>query len=108
MWYTRRDDNRRLGIIEVCLMALAKEKKLEIIQNFGANGSDTGSSAVQVALLTNRIESLTEHCQQHKKDFSTKRGLLKLVCQRRSLLRYLANTNEVQYKEVIQRLGLRK
>lgn len=89
-------------------MALAKEKKLEIIKEFGATIVDTGSVQVQVAMLTDRVNSLTEHCKENKKDFSTKRGLLKLVCQRRSLLRYLANKDEAKYKELIQKLGLRK
>jgi len=89
-------------------MALAKEKKQEIIKNFGSNIVDTGSAPVQIAMLTDRIDALTEHCKKHAKDFSTKRGLLKMVCHRRNLLRYLANKNEEQYKELIQRLGLRK
>ena len=89
-------------------MALAKERKLEIIKEFGANATDTGSAQVQVAMLTDRINALTEHCKENKKDFSTKRGLLKLVCQRRSLLRYLASKEDAKYKELIQRLGLRK
>ena len=89
-------------------MALAREKKQEIIKDFGSSMTDTGSVQVQVAMLTNRIEHLTAHCKQFAKDFSTKRGLLKMVCQRRSLLRYLASKSETRYKELIQRLGLRK
>lgn len=89
-------------------MALVRDKKAELVKEYGANPVDTGSVQVQVALLTNRVHYLTEHCQKHKKDFSTKRGLLKLVCQRRSLLRYLANKDEAQYKELIKRLDLRK
>lgn len=85
-----------------------KEEKAKIITTFGNNEKDTGSSEVQVALLTYSINDLTKHCQENKHDFSSKRGLLKKVCQRRSLLRYLARTNEVQYRELINKLGLRK
>lgn len=84
------------------------EKKKEIIQTFQLKGDDTGSSRVQIALLTDRINYLTQHLSLHKKDYSTKRGLLKAVGQRRRLLRYLEKKDHQEYLTLINRLGLRK
>lgn len=89
-------------------MALQTEEKTKLIKEFGQSPQDTGSSEVQIALLTRAITQLTGHCQANPQDFSSKRGLLKKVCQRRRLLRYLGSTNEQKYKELIGKLGLRK
>lgn len=89
-------------------MATTKDRKTEIINQFKRSESDSGSPEVQIALLTDRILYLTDHMRQHKKDFSSRRGLLKLVSQRASLLKYLRETDRPRYLEVIQRLGLRK
>ena len=88
-------------------MALDKAKKEEIIAKFGESAKDTGSTAVQVALLTTRISDLTEHLKENKKDHSTKLGLLKLVGQRRRLMRYLKKSNLSKYVETIKALELR-
>ena len=82
--------------------------KKEIIDRFKLHEKDTGSSDVQVALLTNRIQYLTEHFQTHKKDHHSRRGLLKLVGKRRRLLDYLKRTDIEKYRSVIQVLGIRK
>jgi small subunit ribosomal protein S15 len=89
-------------------MALAKEAKLELISKYKTHGSDTGSPEVQVALLTRRINELTDHFKTHKKDNHSRRGLLKLVNQRRSLLGYLKRRDINRYHDLISRLGLRK
>jgi small subunit ribosomal protein S15 len=89
-------------------MALDKERKHKLVGDFGMNQQDTGGVEVQVAMLTERIKDLTEHCKENKKDFSCRRGLLKMVCRRRSFLNYVAKRDEPKYKELIQRLGLRK
>ncbi|HEV2917046.1 MAG TPA: 30S ribosomal protein S15 [Candidatus Babeliales bacterium] len=89
-------------------MALDREQKQSIVTDFGIHAQDTGSAEVQVAMLTERIKELTEHCKENKKDFSSKRGLLKMVCRRRSFLNYIAHKDDAKYKELIQRLGLRK
>jgi len=88
-------------------MALDKEQKKEIIRKFGKNENDTGSPAVQIALLTARIKYLTEHFKEHPKDFHSRRGLLKLVGRRRKLLKYLRNYDFEQYKKVVTELGLK-
>ena len=88
-------------------MALDTAKKQEIISKFAKDEKDTGSPAVQIALLTQRINNLTEHLREHKKDHSSRLGLLKLVGQRRRLMRYLRNRDFARYKEVISELGLR-
>lgn len=88
-------------------MALDKAKKEEIIAKFGNEGKDTGSPAVQIALLTERIVTLTEHLKENKKDHSSKLGLLKLVGQRRRLMRYLKKKNISKYAELIKTLDLR-
>ena len=87
---------------------LATEKKQEIINTFKKHDSDTGSPEVQIAILTNRITYLTEHFKIHKKDHHSRRGLLKLVGQRRRLLDYLKGKEVDRYKTVIERLGIRR
>lgn len=87
---------------------ISKDKKQEIIKNFGRTPEDTGSPEVQIALLTERITELTEHLKNNKKDHHSRRGLLKMVGQRRGLLEYLKKTNIEGYRVLIERLGLRK
>ncbi|SHH36585.1 30S ribosomal protein S15 [Thermosipho atlanticus] len=82
--------------------------KKEIIKEFQIHEGDTGSTEVQIALLTARIRHLTEHLKKHPKDFHSRRGLMKLVGRRRKILKYLRNKNPEAYKTVIQKLGLRK
>ena len=89
-------------------MAIAAERKTELITKFRSHESDTGSPEVQIALLTERIQHLTEHFKTHMKDHHSRRGLLHLVSQRRSLLDYLKRTNNESYRSLIERLGLRK
>lgn len=89
-------------------MGLATQRKSEIVGKFAQHQADTGSSEVQVALLTERIQYLTEHLKSHVKDFSSRRGLLKLVGQRRRLLNYLQKTSVDRYRTLISHLGLRK
>ncbi|MCK4368434.1 MAG: 30S ribosomal protein S15 [Dehalococcoidales bacterium] len=87
---------------------MEKEKKTEIISNFGLREGDTGSTEVQIALLTERINQLTEHMMANRHDYHTQRGLLKLVGQRRRLLAYLSREDVGRYRSLIARLGLRK
>lgn len=87
---------------------MTKERKQEIINTYKREEKDTGSPEVQIALLTERINELTEHLKVHKKDNHSRRGLLKMVGKRRNLLNYLAKKDEATYKELIQKLGLRK
>ncbi len=89
-------------------MALTNERKQEIIEAYGENNKDTGSTSVQIALLTERIQDLNEHFKINKKDHAGRRGLLKLVGQRRRLLRYLKNNDINAYRELIAKLNLRK
>lgn len=89
-------------------MALTKEDKQEIITKHGGSAKNTGDTEVQIALLTRRIEDLTEHFKRHKQDHASRRGLLKLVGQRRRLLRYLQSRDLDKYREVLGKLGLRK
>ena len=89
-------------------MSLAKEAKLDIISQYKTHNTDTGSPEVQVAILTTRINELTEHFKTHKKDNHSRRGLLKLVSQRRSMLDYLKRRDVNRYHDLIGRLGLRK
>lgn len=89
-------------------MVLDTQDKFKIIEDYKRHEGDTGSPEVQVALLTERITYLTEHFKTHKKDFHSRTGLLKLVGQRRKLLNYLKNKDIQRYRELIQRLGLRK
>ena len=89
-------------------MAITKERKAELISQFRRAEHDSGSPEVQIALLTARISELTEHMRAHKKDFSSRRGLLKLVSQRTEQLKYLRQTDRDRYLSVIGKLGLRK
>ena len=89
-------------------MALKAEKKVEIIKKYGLNDKDTGSAEVQIALLTEEINTLTEHLKVNIHDFHSKRGLLKKVGRRRRLLEYLKRTDVNRYREIIKKLGLRK
>jgi small subunit ribosomal protein S15 len=88
---------------------LSREEKQKTIETFKKSATDTGSSVVQVALLTERIKQLTVHCDKYKKDFSTRRGLLNMVSRRRRYLNYIAKKSDAQqYEQLIQQLGLRK
>ncbi|MBU0683860.1 MAG: 30S ribosomal protein S15 [Candidatus Omnitrophota bacterium] len=89
-------------------MSIVKEKKREIIGSFKKHEKDTGSSEVQIALLTERINGLTEHFKMHKKDHHSRRGLLMLVNRRRRLLDYVKKTDNEKYKELLKKLELRK
>lgn len=89
-------------------MALTKEEKTSIIEKYQLDKNDTGSVEVQVALLSKRIDDLNEHLKNHKHDYHSNRGLLKMVGQRRSLLNYLAKTDVQRYRALVQKLGLRK
>lgn len=89
-------------------MSLTVDKKQAIIDKYKVHENDTGSPAVQVAILTERINLLTEHLKAHKKDFHSRRGLLKMVGQRRALLNYLRDCDPNRYRTLIQELGLRK
>jgi len=88
-------------------MPLTKEQKKEIIADFGRWAEDTGSPEVQIALISKRIEILTEHFRIHKKDYHSRQGLLKLVGQRRRLLKYLHYKDPERYRSLIEQLGLR-
>ena len=87
---------------------LTKEKKAEIISKYGKNGTDTGSTEVQVALLTERIAELNAHLSKNPKDFHSNRGLLMMVGKRKQLLKYLETTNLEAYRDLIKKLNLRK
>ena len=87
---------------------ISKEKKTEIIKEYALTPGDTGSPEVQIAVLTERIRELTEHLKIHKKDHHSRRGLLKMVGQRRRLLAYLKDKDINRYRSLIERLGLRK
>jgi small subunit ribosomal protein S15 len=89
-------------------MTLTKEAKTEVMSRFAKHEGDTGSPEVQIALLTARINELTEHLRGHKKDHHSRRGLLMLVGQRRRLLNYLRRRDITRYRELVQELGLRK
>jgi len=89
-------------------MHMTSDQKLDIIRRFGDNEQDTGNTKVQIALLTERINHLTEHLRSHKKDHHSRRGLLMLVGQRRRLLRYFEKTNLDGYRALIKDLGLRR
>tara|TARA_B100000035_G_scaffold238583_1_gene206854 strand:+ start:1744 stop:2013 length:270 start_codon:yes stop_codon:yes gene_type:complete len=89
-------------------MSINKEKKTEIINEYSRSGGDTGSPEVQIAILSERISSLTNHFQTHKKDNHSRTGLMRLINQRRSLLAYLKKTNKDSYDSLIQKLGIRK
>ena len=89
-------------------MPQVKDKKKNLIDKFKLHSTDTGSSQIQVAILTERINSLSEHLKQHKKDHNSRRGLLKLVSRRRRLLDYLKKNSPRRYEEVLDKLNLRK
>ncbi|MGE0214073.1 MAG: 30S ribosomal protein S15 [Parvibaculaceae bacterium] len=89
-------------------MSITPERKQALISEFASAKNDTGSPEVQVAILTERIKNLTEHFQTHKKDNHSRRGLLKLVSQRRTLLDYLKSRNDSRYRTLIERLGIRR
>ena len=90
------------------IMALTKEEKAKIVKDFGKNSNDTGSTEVQIAILTKEINNLTDHLKEHIHDHHSRRGLLMKVGQRRSLLNYLAKKDVTKYREVVKKLGLRK
>lgn len=88
-------------------MGLSTDKKTEIVKEFGKGEKDTGSAEVQIALLTTRVKELTEHLNEHKKDFSAQRGLRKMVGQRRRLLKYVKRHDLATYRQLLERLGIR-
>jgi small subunit ribosomal protein S15 len=90
------------------MMSITKQEKAELIKKFGRGENDTGSTEVQVAILTTRINNLTEHLKTHKKDFHSRRGLLVMVGQRRRLLDYLNSNSNERYTDLIKSLGLRR
>lgn len=87
---------------------ITKEEKQELVEKYGKDGQDTGAPEVQIAIFSKRINELTEHLQQHPKDHSTRRGLLKLVGKRRRLLNYLIDRDIERYRSIIRELGIRK
>ncbi len=89
-------------------MSITAERKQTLIKEFATHEGDTGSPEVQVAILSDRIASLTEHLKAHEKDFASRRGLLMMVGQRRRLLDYLRRSDESRYQQIIERLGLRR
>ena len=89
-------------------MAITAERKKELIQEFGTQTGDTGSPEVQVAILTEHIRNLTSHLKVHRKDYTSRRGLLMMVGQRSKLLRYLRRRNPQRYQAIVQKLGLRR
>ena len=89
-------------------MALSKERKAEIVKKYGKTANDTGSIEVQIAVLTDEINALTEHLKEHTHDFHSRRGLLKKVGQRKSLSNYLIKNDVTRYREIVKSLGLRK
>jgi small subunit ribosomal protein S15 len=88
-------------------MSISKEQKAKIIEEFKLHDNDTGSPEVQIALLTYRINALTEHLKTHKKDHHSRRGLFKMIGQRRGLLRYLQKKDINRYRELVEKLGIR-
>ena len=89
-------------------MSITAEEKQKLIKEYGAKDGDTGSADVQIAILTSRISTLTEHFKTHAKDNHSRRGLLKLVAQRRKLLDYIKRKDEARYKDLIGKLGIRR
>ena len=89
-------------------LSITKERTAELVAEFGANEHDTGNPDVQVAILSERIRNLTEHLKTHKKDHHSRRGLLKMVGQRRNLLNYLTKVDIERYRAIIAKLGIRK
>jgi len=99
---------RRLTLIKETPMSITAEEKAKVMKEFATKDGDTGSPEVQIAILTSRINTLTEHFKSHKKDNHSRRGLLKMVSQRRKLLDYTRAKNEDRYKDLIKRLGIRR
>lgn len=89
-------------------MSVTKERKQELIQEYGRGATDTGSPEVQISILTNRIAEMTGHLQVHKKDYASRRGLLRMVSRRRRLLDYVKRTNPQLYLDLLRRLNIRK
>ena len=89
-------------------MSITKERKQEVIGEYGRGDADTGSPEVQIAILTNRVNSLTEHLKTHKKDYASRRGLLMMVSRRRRLLDYLKKIDPERYLDILRRVNLRK
>jgi small subunit ribosomal protein S15 len=89
-------------------MSITPERKQELIKEYGLQDGDTGSPEVQIAIITERVKNLTEHLKEHKKDVHSRRGLLMLVAQRRSLLDYVRRKEEARYRSLISRFGLRR
>ncbi len=89
-------------------MSLSTQRKAEVIKSYATKSGDTGSPEVQIALLTERINSLTDHFKMHKKDNHSRRGLLKMVSQRRQLLDYVKSKDQARYQKIIERLDLRR
>ena len=89
-------------------MSITAEEKTQIVSDYKIHDKDTGSPEVQIAILTRQITDLTDHLRTHKKDHSSRRGLLKMVSRRNSLLKYLTREDRTRYQQIIQRLGLRK
>ena len=89
-------------------MSITKEKKSKLIKEFKINDKDTGSAVVQVAILSEKINTLTEHLKEHHKDYISRRGLLSMVGKRRNLLSYIKNKSETRYGDLIKSLGLRR
>ena len=106
--------DRQAGVVLAawCLgafgMSITAEQKTQIVSDYKIHDKDTGSPEVQIALLTKRITELTEHLRTHKKDHSSRRGLLKMVSKRNSLLKYLTREDRTRYQQIIGKLGLRK
>ncbi|WP_367931296.1 30S ribosomal protein S15 [Aquamicrobium sp.] len=108
-WTTSRPwATRFLQSIRKSTMSITAERKQELVKEFATTQGDTGSPEVQVAILSERIKNLTEHFKDHKKDNHSRRGLLALVSQRRSLLDYLKRKDEGRYQTLIEKLGLRR
>ncbi|MCG8451488.1 MAG: 30S ribosomal protein S15 [Pirellulales bacterium] len=89
-------------------MSVTKERKQDLIREYGRSGSDTGSPEVQISILTSRIAEMTEHLQVHKKDFGSQRGLMRMVSRRRRLLDYVKRKNPQLYLDLLRRLNIRK
>jgi small subunit ribosomal protein S15 len=89
-------------------MSVTKERKAELVQDYGRTGSDTGSAEVQISILTTRVAEMTKHLQLHKKDYASRRGLLAMVSRRRRLLDYVKRTNPQMYLDLLRRLDIRK
>jgi len=89
-------------------MSITKERKQQLIKDFGRGDSDTGSPEIQISLLTSRISRLTEHLQTHRKDYASRRGLLRMVSRRRRLLDYLRGIDPQRYLDILRRLEIRK